>query len=155
MTRNKFGWNLPPGAANDPNAPYNQPDHSHDHVWRAVEENSPVLEDGAVIFYDKCTYTEGRHGESWKCEETKTVRCDVDRVIKIQDDQPNIAYLASEEEPQERWTHFERVYEDALVAIELADFEDVTFLTVDPPNEYPDGLVRVQVDETYIVEYRQ
>lgn len=24
MRRNKFGWNYPPGAANDPNAPYNQ-----------------------------------------------------------------------------------------------------------------------------------
>jgi hypothetical protein len=26
MTRNVFGWSYPPGAANDPNAPYNQQD---------------------------------------------------------------------------------------------------------------------------------
>jgi len=27
MTRNIFGWSYPPGAENDPNAPYNQPDN--------------------------------------------------------------------------------------------------------------------------------
>lgn len=26
----KFGWSYPPGAANDPNAPYNQPDYNVD-----------------------------------------------------------------------------------------------------------------------------
>jgi hypothetical protein len=26
MSRSKFGWSYPPGAANDPNAPYNQDD---------------------------------------------------------------------------------------------------------------------------------
>lgn len=26
MTRNPFGWDYPPGAEHDPNAPWNQPD---------------------------------------------------------------------------------------------------------------------------------
>lgn len=35
-----FGWSLPPGAAGDPNAPYNQQDHItklQDDVWELLE----------------------------------------------------------------------------------------------------------------------
>lgn len=68
-----FGWNYPPGAANDPNAPYNQPDRSHDHEWRLVEDG-PIIEDGAAIFHERCQYAEGRYGDGWECEETRTYR---------------------------------------------------------------------------------
>lgn len=75
MRRNGLGGggNYPPGARNDPSAPYNQPDHSHDHEWRE-DEDAPVIEDGAAIFHERCEYAEGRHGEGWQCEKTRTYR---------------------------------------------------------------------------------
>lgn len=70
-----WGGNYPPGAKNDPRAPYNQPDRSHEHRWRHEEEQvNPVIEDGAAIFHEECQYAEGRHGEGWQCEETRTYR---------------------------------------------------------------------------------
>ena len=69
-----WGGNYPPGAKNDPRAPYNQPDRSHDHEWRPGDMDNPVIEDGAAIFHERCQYAEGRHGEGWECEETRTYR---------------------------------------------------------------------------------
>lgn len=65
----------PPGAKHDRNAPYNQPDRSHEHRWRHEEERlNPVIEDGAAIFHEECQYAEGRYGEGWQCEKTRTYR---------------------------------------------------------------------------------
>jgi len=64
----------PPGAKNDPRAPYNQPDRSHEHEWVPGDMDNPVIEDGAAIFHERCQYAEGRHGEGWQCEETRTYR---------------------------------------------------------------------------------
>jgi hypothetical protein len=69
-----FGWHYPPGAAKDPNAPYNQPDRSHEHEWRPGDMDNPVIEDGAAIFHERCQYAEGRYGDGWECEETRTYR---------------------------------------------------------------------------------
>lgn len=74
-----WGGNYPPGAKNDPRAPYNQPDRSHEHEWRPTDpdhrgRNQPIIEDGAAIFHEECNYAEGRHGEGWQCEETRTYR---------------------------------------------------------------------------------
>lgn len=66
--------NYPPGAKNDPRAPYNQPDHSHEHEWWPDEHNNPVIEDGAAIFHQVCGYAEGRYGEGWSCNETRNYR---------------------------------------------------------------------------------
>jgi hypothetical protein len=63
---------LPAGADNDPNAPYNATDHSHEHLW--IDEHGPMFEDGAAIFHEKCDYVEGRHSEGWSCEETRKIR---------------------------------------------------------------------------------
>lgn len=71
----KFGWNYPPGAANDPRAPWNEVDHTHEHRWEREEFRlQPIIEDGAAIFTEKCTYKEGRYGDGWECEETRTYR---------------------------------------------------------------------------------
>jgi hypothetical protein len=70
-----WGGNYPPGAKNDPNAPYNQPDRSHEHRWEHDEQYvTPMIEDGAAIFHEECQYAEGRYGEGWQCEETRTYR---------------------------------------------------------------------------------
>jgi len=70
----KFGWNYPPGAKHDRNAPYNQPDRSHEHEWVPDDMDNPVIEDGAAIFQEKCQYAEGRYGQGWRCEETRSYR---------------------------------------------------------------------------------
>lgn len=69
-----WGGNYPPGAKNDPRAPYNQPDRSHEHRWRPGDMDNPVIEDGAAIFHERCEYAEGEYGEGWQCEETRTYR---------------------------------------------------------------------------------
>jgi hypothetical protein len=70
-----MGGNYPPGtSAGDPRAPWNAPDRSHDHEWRPGDMDNPVIEDGAAIFHEQCQYAEGRHGEGWECEETRTYR---------------------------------------------------------------------------------
>lgn len=41
MSRNVFGWSYPPGAATDPNAPYNQVDNVtklQEDVWALLEK---------------------------------------------------------------------------------------------------------------------
>lgn len=68
--------NYPPGAKNDPRAPYNAPDHSHEHRWELVGDEI-IFEDGAAIFHYECRYAEGEYGQGWQCEETKFDRFDL------------------------------------------------------------------------------
>lgn len=60
--------NYPPGAKNDPRAPYNQESHEHEHEWRDEEI---IFEDGAAHLSEYCEYVEGRWGEGYKCEESR------------------------------------------------------------------------------------
>lgn len=77
-----WGGNYPPGAKNDPRAPYNQPDHSHEHRWQHEEEGvSPIIEDGAAIFHEECQYAEGRYGDGWQCEETRIYRFEYSKLV--------------------------------------------------------------------------
>lgn len=70
-----WGGNYPPGAKNDPKAPYNEPDHSHEHEWRRdTRKADPAIEDGAAIFQDECAYREGPRGEAYSCNKTRTYR---------------------------------------------------------------------------------
>lgn len=149
------GSNYPPGtSAGDPRAPWNAPDHSHEHEWMPCEPDYPIFEDGAAIFIESCHYAEGRWGEGWECEEMRSLRCDVERVVLIREDKPDVAYLASEEDYHTKWEFIERLYEDALVAVEITDFEEIEILDCDPPNDYGDGYVRVAVG-CYEVIYTQ
>lgn len=98
--------NYPPGvSAGTPRAPWNEPDRSHHHEFL---DGEMVIEDGAAIFYEKCAY----HERGWECDETRTTRCDIDRVIKRRSDQPDVTYLESE------WTeeidHVCQLFEDVL-----------------------------------------
>lgn len=128
--------------------------HHHEHEWMPLEADYPIFEDGAAIFQEICNYAEGRYGEGWRCDKTRSHRCEVERIVKIRDNEPNVAYLASEEEPGERWSYFERIFEDALVILSMAAKYEVEILDLDPPNDYGDGYVRVRVLD-YEVVYKQ
>lgn len=45
MTRNPFGWSYPPGAENDPNAPYNQVDDPNNDLLKAAFKDFASLSD--------------------------------------------------------------------------------------------------------------
>lgn len=151
MRNSKFGWNLPPGAANDPNAPYNQPDHSHDHEWCDGDDENPIFEDSAALFYQECLYEEGRYKNGWQCEESRWLRCEVDRIIKKRGDDPNVTYLFSGFDTAE-YDHFFNLFENKLIEVESAT--DRSILDLDPPNDYDNGFVRVDLGE-YEVIYKQ
>jgi hypothetical protein len=71
----------PPGtSASDPRAPWNAPDRSHEHEWRPIDD-APIIEDGAAIFHEECRYAEGRYGEGWQCEETRTYRFEYSELV--------------------------------------------------------------------------
>lgn len=148
--------NYPPGtSAGDPRAPWNAPDHSHKHEWIPAEKANPIFEDGAAIFHDYCEYVEGRYRDGWSCEETRRFRCDVERVVLVRESEPDISYLASEEDSINEWGFIERLFELALIAVEnAARSKDLKVEQVDPANKHGDGYVRVSVGD-YQVVYSQ
>jgi hypothetical protein len=115
--------------------------------------DNPIFEDGAAIFHERCDYSEGRWGEGWSCEETRSMRCDLERVVKIREGAPNVSYLASDEYPTERWNYVERIFEEVLIAV-CPYAEDGEIIDLDPPNEYGDGFVRVRLGN-YEAVYKQ
>lgn len=143
--------NLPPGVS--PSHPhFNPPDRSHEHLWDGGRADEyPLFEDGAAIFIESCSYVEGRYGEGWQCEETRTTRCEIDRVIEIREEKPNITYLASEED--ETW-HIGWIIEDALILVETATDSSLTIEHIDPPSDLNDGYVEVSIGD-YRVIYEQ
>lgn len=148
----------PPGtSASDPRAPWNAPDRSHEHEWRPQDKENPIFEDGAAIFLDYCDYAEGRYGEGWSCEETRHLRCDVERVVVHRDDEPDVTYLASTEESADGWTYVHSLFEEAIVNVEVGTRNgnnELHFEHIDPANEYGDGYVEVSVGK-YTVVYSQ
>ena len=147
----------PPGMSSHDfvRAGIDQP-HHHEHEWRADSDDSMMFEDGAVIFTEYCGYSEGRWGEGYSCEETRILRCDVERVVVVRESKPNITYLASEEDHLNEWRYIEQLFEDALISVEQAAHSGGDFVLeqIDPANEYGDGYVRVAVDG-YKVIYTQ
>jgi len=48
--------------------------HNHEHEWVPNQDMSPIIEDGAAIFHERCIYAEGRYNEKWSCDETRSYR---------------------------------------------------------------------------------
>jgi hypothetical protein len=48
--------------------------HHHEHEFEPRQNKSPIIEDGAAIFREKCIYAEGEYGQGYQCEETLTYR---------------------------------------------------------------------------------
>jgi hypothetical protein len=77
----------PPTSPPDPG-----PISTHDHEWRPVEE-APIIEDGAAIFHERCTWAEvtsattsEKHDETFygygaECEETRSYRFEYSHLI--------------------------------------------------------------------------
>jgi len=138
-----MGGNYPPGtSAGDPRAPWNAPDRSHEHRWRHEEQDViPEIEDGAAIFSEECQYAEGRYGDGWQCEETRTYRFEYSW-LETEDDQE------IELHPIEDWEKNDEAVREAVVAIEErynneGPGGDVT-LDVDPDPKY--GIVSIKWD---------
>jgi hypothetical protein len=145
--------NYPPGMSSRDfvRAGIDQP-HHHEHEFFS-DNTDPIFEDGAAVFSESCNYAEGQYGQGYQCEETRWIRCELNRVVKIQNDAPNIDYLASEESPSMD-RHIERVMEEAIVSLETGDDCSMNIEKSDPPNDRGDGYVRVRITD-YILIYEQ
>lgn len=146
-----MGGGYPPGTwAGDPRAPWNAPDHSHDHEFYDVD--GPIFEDGAAVFIGYCEYAEGRYGDGWACEETRYWRCEVERIIVHREDDPPVSYLASTESPGDKWRYVEMLYEETLIGVERAARDgEVEVVDEYPANEYGDGYVRVRLGDREVI----
>ena len=129
---------LPAGADNDPNAPYNQKDHSHDHEWEHNEHNlSPEFEDGGVIFHEVCMYAEGQYGEEWQCEEERSYRFEYSTLETPEGGELLLnPHLEGDDE----------TIEERVIEIEMAfhNHRDEVTLDVDPDPDY--GVVSISYD---------
>lgn len=149
--------NYPPGtSASDPRAPWNAPDHSHEHEWWSNRDDpNPTLEDSAAIFTDYCEYSEGRYRDEWSCEETRYLRCELDRVVLNRENAPDITYLNRD---SDSWNFIESVLEEAVLLVEEdawnTDGINLNFHHIDPANKHGNGYVEVSI-ENYTVVYSQ
>lgn len=135
-----MGGNYPPGtSAGDPRAPWNAPDHSHEHRWRTVED-SPIIEDGAAIFREECEYVEGRYGEGWECEESRHYRFEYSQIESPKGEKTELHDITE-------WDENDSQVQANVVAVEEAyhNMPDETTIDVDPD---PDGGV-------VIIEYNE
>lgn len=147
--------NYPPGtSAGDPRAPWNAADHSHDHEWYPAEKENPIFEDGAAIFHDYCEYSEGRYGDGWSCEETRSMRFDIERVVISREGEPDVTYLASTEDSADDWSYVHSVFERAIELVECGTEDDLHIRQIDPANKYGNGYVELTVGK-YTVIYSQ
>jgi len=126
------GNNYPPGTwAGDPRAPWNEPDRSHEHRWESEEfEINPIIEDGAAIFHEECQYAEGRHGEGWQCEETRTYRFEYSTLESPSGEEWKVPSI-------ENWEEATPVVEKKVVAIEerFHNHRDEVSLDIDPDRD--------------------
>ena len=142
--------NYPPGVtAGHPH--FNPPDRSHEHRWRSQEKENPLFEDGAAIFLDYCDYSEGRHRDGWSCEETRSLRCELERVVVEKENEPDVTYLAKTEDPENSWSYIERLFEEAIISVEIGTRDDIHLENIYPANEYGDGYVEVSVGDVRVV----
>lgn len=145
--------NLPPGVT--AGHPYfNPPDHSHEHRWYPGEKENPMFEDGAAIFRDYCDYSEGRYRDEWSCDETRSIRCDIERVVINREEEPDVTYLASTEDSADGWSYVHSLFERAIEAVECGTENDLQIRHIDPANKYGDGYVEVSIGN-YTVVYSQ
>jgi len=117
--------NYPPGAENDPNAPYNQPDMSHTHEWEPCFDSWPHLEDGAAIFIEECVWEKALSAEkgyeggyivtnSIPCKETRKTRVEAKRAVH----KPRSVSVAIP--PLDKRDEISPLAENALVSVERA-----------------------------------
>jgi len=147
------GSNYPPGMGRRDfvRAGIDQP-HDHLHEWEAEQDGWPMFEDNAAIFSEYCMYAEGRWGEGWECEETRSTRCELRSISLVREGQPDIEYLAGTEDARNQSRHIEWLFETVLIALER-NRGCGNILDLDVPG-HGDGFVRIWIDG-YVVEYTE
>ena len=148
------GSNYPPGMSKRDfvRAGIDQP-HDHEHEFESDPVDWPILEDNAAIFHEYCMYSEGRWGEGWSCEESRTTRCELRSISLVREGRPDIEYLAETEDARNQFRHIESVFETVLMSLEHNDPSETNILDLDEPG-YGGGFVRVQHGD-YIVAYEE
>lgn len=140
--------NYPPGAKNDPRAPYNQPDRSHEHRWREDAGHiNPMIEDGAAIFYEECQYAEGEYGNGWQCEETRSYRFEYSKLETPKGTEVTLPTISE-------WDELPDTLQENIIKVEDAfrqhgPGDDVSF-DADPDPE--NGVVTIEYDG-YALKY--
>lgn len=146
--------NLPPGTTPaDIDRHYGGGVTDHNHEWGPVKGLSPVLEDIAAIFHEKCrfaevvdTYTDHKRDETYyetgeECEAERRYRFELTYVITESGrrfDRDDIDRLKQEGDDK-----FETVIE-AVIAAEQAFPEETEVVDIDPNQQ--EGQVIVQHD---------
>lgn len=152
--------NLPPGvSASDIDDAYGPSVEPHDHEWVPIEEDYPIIEDGAAIFREQChfveilgSYTDKQRDEVYyeegeQCEETRSVRFETAYVKFINEDEPNLTFQRSslewlEENDEELWNSvMESEYEVARAY--NRDDDDVEVVSIDPDKRLGSVVVRL------------
>jgi hypothetical protein len=120
-----------------------EPIDTHEHEWRPQNGDNPVIEDGAVIFFEECDWVEvtgsthsEKHDETFHsygadCEATRSWRMEATSFTKKRESEPDVEYLIGEGHDEE----------PALIAAESQG--EITMC--DP--EKIGGSVRVETEE--------
>jgi hypothetical protein len=135
-----WGSNLPPGASSDPNAPFNQKDHSHEHQWEPSDPDTPIIEDGAAIFYEECVYAEGRWGEGWQCEETRRYRFGYDTLVSPKGTEHEIPEITEWNDTEVPEKHLDKVQ---VIEERFAEFGPGDKVSFDVDPDPDNGVVTI------------
>lgn len=136
---------------NTPEPPINPPEPKHQHEHEFFDEDTEmIVEDGAVIFHEKCAYFDGPPGNEWSCEETRTKRLDLVSITKLRSDKPDIEWLAGEADYRNTWSNVERIFEENLIEVETEGFEEIDHVL---PTESVGLIVETKLGE-YLLTYK-
>jgi hypothetical protein len=104
--------------------------HHHEHEWEMDDHRAdPIIEDGAAIFHLQCRYVEGRYGEGWECEETKTYRFEYDTLTDLSGTEHDLPEIGGE------WDQLDDYIEKAVIEVEerfVSGDEESELVSVDP-----------------------
>lgn len=90
--------------------------HHHEHEWVGSDPGL-IIEDGAAIFSEECRYAEGRYGEGWQCEESRTYRFE-ERYVWIEGEPNPLPFIE---------------WEDAVMTVEIEDTKgELKVIEADP-----------------------
>lgn len=97
--------------------------HAHEHEWELGDVDNPVIEDGAAIFHERCRYVEGRWGEGWSCEETRTYRFEYDELDTPDGDRIDLPDITEWDDvssyAEERVLHIEQAFHEGNERVDI------------------------------------
>lgn len=141
--------NYPPGvSASTPNAPWNEPDMSHEHEWEPIQDASPLFEDGYAMFGERCIWENVQNAERGYEGEyvvTDSIPCEKERWVKFE---PTVIagddIIGGEYDVPDPHEELPVWAEDVLVGLEVNP-DERTIVKCDPDPDY--GRVIVEYDD--------